>query len=151
VTAFKDLGPDQVLALRRLVRHFRPPCLLPRRKRTLWTQPYMIRPALVKQRFGNGKRLIGLSPVLHRPAYYLVWIDDRWNLSNWDHGEKLIDHLDEIWDAIGDEFGFRDREDESSYRWPEEDSRDGCSWWEADVDDVLPRRARRQLEARVHG
>jgi len=91
-------------SLRTLLRPFKAPCLLPRRKRTLWTQPYMVAPALVKAKFGNGKRLIALLPILHRPRYYLVWIDDQWDLEN---GDDWLDQLDTIWQAIGDEFGSR--------------------------------------------
>lgn len=127
-------------SLRTLLRPFKPPCLLPRRKRTLWTQPYMVRPALVKEKFGNGQRLIGLAPIMHRPYYYLVWIDDRWDLQN---GDDWLDKLDEVWDAIGDEFGSRP-ENSKNYRWPEEDSRDGCCWFTAGADDVLPQRMRRR-------
>lgn len=125
--------------LRRLCRRFRPPCLLPLRKRTLWTQPHMVRPALVKATFGNGKRLLGLTPIMHRPNYYLVWIDDGWDLD----GDVLREHLDAIWNAIAEEFGERPYDDEKRYRWPEEDSSGGCSWWEASLDCVLPERARR--------
>ena len=126
-------------SLRSLLRPFRPPCLLPRRKRKLWSQPYMVRPALVKARFGNGKRLIGLLPIRHRPNYYLVWIDSKWDID----GDEIREALDDIWNAIAEEFGERPH-DSQTYRWPEEDSSDGCSWFEADAFDVLPPRIRRR-------
>jgi len=115
---------------------FKAPCLLPRRKCTLWTKPYMVRPALVKRHFGNGLRLLGLSPIMHRPNYYLVWVDNRWDID----GDELRDALDSIWEAIGDEFGSRPADDQGTYRWPEEDSGDGCHWWEATAEDVLFKR-----------
>lgn len=127
-------------ALRVLLRPFKPPCLLPRRKRTLWTQPYMVRPAYVKAKFGNGKRLIGLMPIMHRPNYYLVWIDSSWDID----GDVLRDKLDDIWQAIAEEFGERPYGSDRRYRWPEEDSSDGCSWFEADAFDVLTPRQRRK-------
>jgi hypothetical protein len=127
-------------SLRTLLRPFKAPCLLPRRKRTLWSQPYMVRPALVKAKFGDGKRLLGLMPIMHRPCYYLVWIDSSWDID----GGVLRDHLDEMWAAIAEEFGERPYEDERPYRWPEEDASDGCSWFEADAFDVLPPRMRRR-------
>lgn len=135
--------------LRSLTKHFRPPCLLPRRKRTLWTQPYMVSPALVKKRFGNGRRLIGLLPIMHRPKYYLLWIDDRWDINN---SKDWLDQLDLIWDQIGEEFGQRRRDDNGdpmAYHWPEEDSEGGCAWFIANADDVLTVRQRRKLMAPV--
>jgi hypothetical protein len=104
----------------------KPPCLLSRRKRYLWGRAYMVRPALVKQRFGNGKRLIALIPILHRPNYYLVYVDNGWGLSNFDD-DPLIDHLDDIYEQIAHEFGQRD-EDDAEYCWPEEDFDGGSSW-----------------------
>jgi hypothetical protein len=132
--------------LRSLTKHFKPPCLLPSRKRTLWTEPYMVRPALVKQKFGNGKRLLWLSPTMHRPNYYLAWVDDGWDLDS-----DFRDHLDDIIQAIGEEFGTRDHTSENPrpYRWPEEDLDDGCSWGEAGVDSILTPRQRRVIEGRT--
>lgn len=126
--------------LRAITKHFRPPCLLPRRKRTLWTQPYMVRPALIKERFGNGRRLLWISPTMHRPNYYLVWVDDRWDLN-----DELRDHLDDILNAICAEFGRREPDDEKPYRWPEEDCSDGYSWGEADAESIVTSRQRRRL------
>lgn len=131
------MHPSDLPSLKTILRPFRPPCLLPRQRRTLWAQPHMVAPALVKKRFGNGKRLIGLLPIMHRPKYYLVWIDDRWDLEN---SQEWFDQLDGIWEQISNEFGSRPEADTGPYRWPEEDSRDGCSWFVADAFDVLPKR-----------
>ena len=129
----------------RLLTAFRPPCLLPPQRRTLWTRPYMVRPALVQKRFGNGKKLLGLTPIMHRPHYYLVLIDDRWDLE----ADDWLDRLDEIWEAIAEEFGSRRDEDEA-YHWPEEDSGGGCAWWTARADDVLTVHGRRRLGGMDH-
>jgi hypothetical protein len=148
-----DMQSKEQISLRRLLRPFRAPCLLPRQKRHLWGFPHMVRPALVKRKFGNGKRLIGLSPINHRPAYYLVWVDDRWSISNWDSGEVLADHLDEIWETIAEEFGRRDDDDGElrRWRWPEEDSAGGCHWWEADERDIATPRVLRRLGLVIDG
>lgn len=124
-----------------LTKRFRPPCLLPRQRRTLWTKPYWVQPALVKRRFGNGKKLLALTPIMHRPNYYLVWIDDRWDLHN---GDEWLDVLDQIWEAIGEEFCSRS-EDSDDYQWPEEDSAGGCAWWVARPEDVLTIYRRRKM------
>ena len=138
----RGAGPD---SLHWLVGRFRAPCLLPLRKRFLWGQPHMVRPALVRERFGNGKRLIVLWPIMHRPCYYLVWVDDRWCLDNWGKPPLLCDELGEVYSGIEDEFGRRDPEDAGPYHWPDADLDDGCAWCEAVPGDVLPRRARLRL------
>jgi hypothetical protein len=117
---------------------FKPPCLLPRQKRTLWTKPYLVAPALVKRKFGKGDLLLGLSPIMHRPYYYLVWVDADWY-------EEMGDHIDDIWFGIEDEFGYRDSEDTAPYQWPTVDDDGGCHWWEADAGDVLTPKARKRL------
>lgn len=125
--------------LQSLTARFEAPCLLPAQKRVLWTQPHTVRPALVKATFGKADLLLALSPVLHRPRYYLVWIDARW------YGDdELHRQLDAIYDAISWEFGARE-DDERPYRWPEEDFAGGASWWVADADDVLTARRRKLL------
>jgi len=128
--------------MQEVLKHFKPPCLLPRQRRTLWTQGHMVRPALVKRKFGNGRRLVAIAPILHRPHYYLVWVDDGWDLNN---SDEWLDQLDGIWEAIADEFGSRDSESERRYEWPEEDSEGGCAWWRATLDDIATPRGRRRL------
>lgn len=104
----------------------KPPCLLSRRKRYLWGRAYMIRPALVRRKFGDGKRLIKLWPIIHRPLYYLVYVDSSWSLFN-DDENPLIDHLDDIYEQIAEEFGERNGDE---YQWPEADFDDGSTWEE---------------------
>jgi len=85
------------------------PLIEKRRKVYHWGQPHMVTPRLVTTVFGDGKQLIGLAPMMYRPHYFVVRIDSSWNISNYAHDcELLIDHMDEIYDAIEDEF----------YEWP---------------------------------
>jgi len=82
-----------------------------RRTRVLWWgQPRYITPRLVARTFGDGKQWIGLAPIMYRPNHFIVRIDSAWSLSNWDTSGAvlLIDHIDEIYDAIEEEF----------YEWP---------------------------------
>lgn len=124
--------------LESLTEALQPPCLLARRKRTLWTTPCMVRPALVRKKFGQGDLLLAISPIQHRPNYYLVWVDARWF-----EEETLADELDDIYEAIGAEFGSHSSDD-GPYQWPMEDFTEGCSWRKADVDDVqTPGQAKR--------
>lgn len=101
----------------------------------------MVKPALVKRRFGKGDLLIGLSPTMHRPCYYLVWVDAEW------FEDEMHEHLDDIWDGIAEEFGQHESdEDAASYQWPMVDDEGGCHWWQAQVDDILTPRARVKLD-----
>jgi hypothetical protein len=125
--------------LRQLTSLFTPPCLLPRQKRTLWTIPHMVAPALVKRKFGKGDLLIRLYPIMHRPCYYLVWVDAEWY-------DDLGQYVDDIWFGIEEEFGCRDSDDTGPYHWPVVDDEGGCCWGKADIDDVLTPRARRKID-----
>jgi hypothetical protein len=125
---------------------FEAPCLLPMQVRTLWTQPCKVRPALSATRHGAGDLLIGLSPVMHRPSYYLVWIDRKWWPERYGYAtDEFRDKLDDIWLALEDEFGRRDSDDTGPYKWPEVDDDGGCSWWWADADCILTARQRKRL------
>lgn len=77
------------------------------RERKLWGQPHRITPELVETVFGDGQQIIGFCPLNTRPNYYVVRVDSGWELSNWEwnHPEPFIDHTDEVYSAIEDEYG----------------------------------------------
>lgn len=135
---------DTAEELNRLTKFFSPPCLLPRQKITMWTAQYMVRPALVKRTFGKGDLLIALYPMMHRPRYYLVWVDADWF-------DGMSQYVDDIWFGIEDEFGSRDSDDTGPYKWPEVDDQGCCCWRKAVFDDVLTPRARKRLLAQDKG
>jgi hypothetical protein len=128
-----------------LAGQFAPPCLLPRQKRTLWTQPHIVRPALVREKFGNGRHLLAIAPIMHRPLYYLVWVDDTWFGGPDAKKELLREHLDAIYEAIEDEFGYR--EEGAPFRWPEADFGEGTCWRSATADDIVSPRVEKRLTA----
>jgi hypothetical protein len=139
-------GPMPMEQICAALEKYNPPCLLPKCETQLWGQPRTVRPALVAKVFGNGKRVIRLMPLHTRPNYYLVRIDDRWDMNNDGDDMCLRDHLDEILDEIGEEFGERD-EDETGCplkRWPELKEEPGVYWDIAQESDLPPygRRAR---------
>lgn len=126
---------------------FDAPCLLPAQKRTLWTIPSMVRPALSGKRFGAGDLLIGLMPLMHRPLYYLVWIDAKW-FDDRHAEERFYDELDNIWESLEDEFGprgYTDNGDRRPFRWPEVDDEGGCCWFIATADSILTPKARKRF------
>lgn len=131
--------------LRRLCAMFEPPCLLPRQKMVMWTMPCMVQPALVKQEFGRADLLLALSPIQHRPAYYLVWVDAQWY-----EDQTMADHVDDIYEAIGDEFGhwssWEEDHEGDAYQWPLEDFSQGSCWRKACADDILTARRRKLLQ-----
>ena len=125
---------------------FDAPCLLPAQRRTLWTIPSMVRPALSATRHGAGDLLLGLLPMMHRPRYYLVWIDAKWFPQHGHTTDKFMDALNnKIWPSLEDEFGYRDSESNARYRWPEVDDEGGCSWFAASASDILTERQQRRM------
>ena len=125
---------------------FDAPCLLPAQRRTLWTMPTMVRPALSAKRHGAGDLLLGLQPMMHRPCYYLVWIDAQWFPQHGDTTDEFMDALDnKIWPSLEEEFGYRDSESNAKYRWPEVDDEGGCCWFVASASDILTERQQRRM------
>jgi len=90
-------------------------------------------PRLVTRIFGDGRRLLALYPIMHRPNHFVVRMDSSIDITHAD------DWLEEIYEEIEEEFhewpwarayGLRWHADESA----ENDSRlswnDGSSWSE---------------------
>lgn len=103
-----------------------------------WGSEYTITPLLVDEVFGDGQLLMGIQPLNTRPNYYVVRVDSRW--SEECGSDKWFDLLDEqIYDAIADQFGASDDEDDDGHAvhegWPALDLDAGCSWFEYVVDD----------------
>lgn len=90
-----------------------------------WGEDYVIVPRLVSRVFGNGRRLIHITPLNTRPNYYVVRVDSRWvNLD----GDGFRDFIEEVYEAIEDEFGAVDYDDDESYPWPAFDGDVGVCW-----------------------
>lgn len=79
--------------------------LTKRHYRKLWGQKHLVTPALVDEVFGDGEKLICLMPTMTRPNYYVVQVDSSWALDNFAEGETLADHLDDIYNAIEEQYG----------------------------------------------
>lgn len=112
-----------------------------------WGQEYEVTPVLVHEALGDGKQIIGFSPLNTRPNYYVVLVDSRWCLDNakWDAAESFADHVDDVYQAIEDEYGWSrwcpdecedgtcwDRGKECPHGnlpWPALNDGAGCSWW----------------------
>jgi hypothetical protein len=83
------------------------------REVTFWEQKYRITPLLVDAVLGDGKKLVGLQPLDTRPDYYVIRVDSGWSMSNFDFGELFCDHLEEVYEAITNQFWEREREREA--------------------------------------
>lgn len=135
----RPIRPRETNALRRAIE----------RRTTIyhWGQRRIVTPRLVSHVFGDGQLLIGLAPMMYRPNRFVVRIDSAWHLSNWAQGPRLVDRLDNIYDAIEDEYpewpwaksyGLRWTDDEMDDRSSRTNFGDGCTWWEMDFPRVSP-------------
>lgn len=115
-------------------------------KRYLWTPSDAIEfvPALCSTVFGDGRALLSFTTVNNRPAFYVVRIDSRWTIDDdRDPPEDAADvreFVDDICEALEDEFGRRDPDSEETdpeileygNPWPAISDRDGCMWGRMD-------------------
>lgn len=96
----------------------------------LWGQKHFIRPVFIRGVLGDGNLLLAVTPLNTRPNYYLIRIDSGWLKK--DDTETIYEHLDEIEDAIEDEVGLRDYEDDEGNEclaeWPSLNTNAGISW-----------------------
>lgn len=103
-----------------------------RRATSLWGQKRFVTPRLLDRVFGDGKQLIWLSGINTRPAYWVVRIDSKWSISNWNPSPNPSDWLEDVYQAIEEEFGTGEKEDASLYanaKFPQAcDLGAGTSW-----------------------
>lgn len=102
---------------------------------TLWTHgdSGMLTPYVCECSFGDGLHLLWISTINQRPNYHVVRVDSRWKASNWDEGETVGGHIDDILTAIEGECGSaRCGYSGSSLRWPREERIEHCQCEECD-------------------
>ena len=63
---------------------------------SLWAQVTTFTPVLVSERFGDGRKLMYLSPINDRPAYFVVRVDSR---------SDVYDYLDDVYLSAEEEHG----------------------------------------------
>lgn len=124
-----------------------------RQRATLWGKAYFITPRLVTRFLGDGKQLIWFTPMATRPNYYAVRIDSSWKISNWEEPPNLIDHVDEIYSAIEEEYGNQDDEGNENASFPVLCDDCGSSWVELDLEELKKGHliAQRKRAARIKG
>lgn len=89
-----------------------------------WGRKKLVRPKFVEEILGDGLQLLSVTPLNTRPQHYYIRVDSRWDTSNEGEGETVADHLDEILDAIEDQY---DSCEEQWKPWPALNW-DGGSW-----------------------
>lgn len=80
--------------------------LLAPRTVTFWGEVHHVTPALVNQTWGDGQKLLQLFPINERPNHWVVRVDSSCDNDN------LFDILDDIYDAIDDQFGRPPEDDD---------------------------------------
>jgi hypothetical protein len=99
--------------------------LVERRYRTtFWGGKYLVSPKLVSEAFGDGKRLIHMTPLNTRPQYYVVRVDSKCDTTS----DEFRDQLDAIYDAIDDQFGNTSCESMEDEPWPAHNDNCGHCW-----------------------
>jgi hypothetical protein len=71
-----------------------------------WGGTYEFTPALLDKVYGNGKQLVQLFPINERPRYWIVRVDSKCKSD-----DELHEILDDIYDAIDEQFGCPSEED----------------------------------------
>jgi hypothetical protein len=102
----------------------------------LWGQRCEFTPAVCSRVFGDGRALLALAPLNTRPRYYVVRIDSSWKNDGEDapeNADHLREHLDDIYDALSEDFGDAEDEDaeddaERFRDWPALDLSVGTQW-----------------------
>jgi hypothetical protein len=79
---------------------------------SLWGCETTFTPAFVEEKLGDGLQWIWLAPMNARPKYYVIRIDSAWKTDNdqWNGEDTIGDHIDEIYEAIEDEYGCSEDE-----------------------------------------
>lgn len=115
---------------------------------SLWTHGDrgILTPHVCECSFGDGLKLVKIFTINQRPNYHVVRVDSTWAESNWDGGQTIGEHIDEIVSAIEDECGRAGESLDqpcdncgdmickcspdfcSRDHFPEIDADDGCSW-----------------------
>lgn len=92
------------------------------KKEKLWGKKKLVQPAFCAKRLGDGKQLIGISPLNDRPNYYLLYGDSSWVVNNQLIDDFMALHIDEIIGTLEEEFGKNPCEDDDGnkieYPWP---------------------------------
>jgi len=97
----------------------------------LWGQKHMIKPVFIEEAFGNGEKLLAVTPLNTRPNYYLIRVDSSWSDSNYDKvcvGDHIEEICEAIEDVVGPKYSENDQGEEECFGWPSLDDECGVAW-----------------------
>jgi len=100
-----------------------------------WGGKYLVSPRLIERTWGDGKALLGVQPLNTRPQYYVVRVDSAWLDTKYQFkSDEIYERIDEITDAIEEEFGRAWYDDDppqrkSGRKWPAANFECGCCWF----------------------
>lgn len=86
-----------------------------------WGSDRVVKPCVITEPMGDGRKMFAITPLDTRPNYYIVRLDSRVQI--WDQIDEILDHIAE---QVGDA-----RENEQDYgdaQWPELHSDSGVAW-----------------------
>lgn len=89
-----------------------------------WGGEYTVMPRLCSRVFGDGRALMYLTPLNTRPNYYVLQVDSSWDLD----GDEMHDRIDDIYDALEDQFGPAYDDEVGEREWPALDIDAGSTW-----------------------
>lgn len=132
-TSYWDMDDTQKTLAKELAKRIEVP-----ESGTFWGQPYTRIPQFVSPFFGDGQQLVCIQPLNTRPDLYVIRVDSIVKLSDDSTCEYSDLHirslLDEIYDAIEDEYGSSDADEddetEESKPWPALNLNAGACWFE---------------------
>lgn len=126
-----------------------------------WGYDYKVTPRFVLETLGNGRRLLWVQPLNTRPNYYVIRVDSSWV------GDEMYEHIEEVYDAIEDQYGEKEQEreflaedlrekgieptgentdldgNEDRLGWPVLSLDSGCAWSDEELPKLKRKRAAR--------
>ena len=104
----------------------------------LWGRKRIVKPELLTISFGDGNKIIALRSINTRRDHYVVALDSRTGICGEDAEIDIFDYIDDIYEALEDEFGRcacmscsgEDDGDETGHdSWPSPCLNGGSEWW----------------------
>ena len=75
-----------------------------------WGSVCEFTPYLLRKKYGDGKQLLMLFPIMERPRYWVVRVDSKCSDRTRDD-DLFFDMLDDIYEQIDEQFGTPSEED----------------------------------------
>ena len=87
-----------------------------------WGSDHIVKPVVITEPMGDGRKFFAIQPLDTRPQYYIVRLDSGVNIP--DDIDAILDHIEA---QVGD--SRYDGQDYGDSPWPELHADSGVSWW----------------------